>query len=69
LVDAFYLAIGLRVVRRAHTELCLRHTEQLPSERAGEDVVVVKDNVHRHPVEAVYVVEEQLCYLLSSKWV
>ena len=50
LVHPLRLAIGLRVVGGAHAELSTSQAEQLLPEMAGEDAVVVEDDVGGHTV-------------------
>ena len=50
LVHPLRLAIGLRVIGRAHAELSTYQMEQLLPEMAGEDAVAVGDDVGWHAV-------------------
>lgn len=69
LVDTFRLAIGLRVVRQAHQQHGLGEAEEFTPEHTSEDAVTITDDGGGQSVQAIYVVEEGLCHLLSTEWV
>ena len=67
LVHPLRLAIGLRVVGRAHAELSTCQAKQLLPEMAGEDAIAVGDDVGWHAMQAVNMVKEDLSHLLSCE--
>jgi hypothetical protein len=69
LVDTFRLAVGLGVVCQAHRQHGLGETEEFTPQHTSEDAVAITDDGGRQTMEAIYVVEEGLCDLLSTEWV
>jgi hypothetical protein len=51
-------AIRLRVIGRTHAESGLSQAKELTPKGAGEGTVSIGDDVSRHPVETIDVVEE-----------
>lgn len=59
--------IGLWEVGVAHAESGVGKVEQLLLEEACEDEVVIRDDVRRHAMEMINVVEEELHHMRSGE--
>lgn len=67
LVNAFCLAVRLRVICCAHAQMGAYQLKQLLPEIACEDPITVRHNIIRHAMQFVNIVKKYLCYFGRSE--
>lgn len=67
LIHAFHLAVGLRMIRRDHTQLCSSQSEQRSPQGTGKNAIPIRNQGLRHAVQTMNVLHILFCHFQSCE--